>query len=121
MGAIWYAIFTYFGPVQSACGMISPKSRISTTEISTAIADENIWSRKIGRVSIAAALQRSNVTSIQWCWSITGKIRSVISFTWLLPIESTSSAKRSIEARPTVRPDIIPANRMQKVDTIIAI
>ena len=47
--------------------MISPNIKIKVTDIRTAIAGEKILSKKIGKVSIAAALQRSSVTSIQWC------------------------------------------------------
>ena len=45
--------------------MISPNIRIKVTEIRTAIAGVKILSRKIGSVSIAAALHKSSVTSIQ--------------------------------------------------------
>lgn len=99
--------------------MISPNIKIKVTDIRTAIAGEKILSKKIGKVSIAAALQRSSVTSIQWCWSITGNMRSVIRLTSGSPIAYTSNVNLSIEASPVVSPDITPAKHTQATETAI--
>ena len=93
--------------------MISPKMRTSVTEQITASTFVKRLSKNIGSVSMAAALHKSKVTSIQWCLSITGKMREHIFCTSGFPIESTSSESLSIDARPIVKPDISPANSVQ--------
>lgn len=46
-----------------AYGMTSPKKRMAVTEMMTARTAETILSRKMGRASIAKALQIRRVTS----------------------------------------------------------
>ena len=116
-----YAIASCLGPVASAWGIISPKISTKVTDSTMASTGVTSLSKKIGSVSIAAALQRSRVTSIQWWRSITGKMRSVLLLISGFPIESTSSDNLSIEASPIVRPDISPPKRVQNNDTPILI
>jgi len=51
------------GPVQYACGIISPTKTTNIVEIRTAIAAGTTLLRKIGRHSIAKALAISRVES----------------------------------------------------------
>lgn len=62
-GAIFSAIMSYYGPMQMAWGIISPKKSTIVTEIKTAYKDGTRASRKIGSASIAVALAKRRVTS----------------------------------------------------------
>lgn len=54
--------------------MISPKKSTAVTEIRTAQNEGTSLSRKIGRASIAVALDNKRVTSRKWCFFKIGKI-----------------------------------------------
>ena len=75
----------------------------------------NNSSKNIGKDSIAAALHRSSVTNIQWCLSIIGKIFDALCFALSSPFASISKASLSIDANPTVRPDISPPNNVATI------
>jgi len=64
-GATPSAMANYWGPVQTAWGITSPKKRTAVTEMMTAQTEGTIRSRKIGRASMAAALERRRVTKSQ--------------------------------------------------------
>jgi len=115
IGHISTAILFWLGPVQSAWGMISPNANTPVTEHTMAAHDGRSLSRLIGSASIAPALHNRRVTSIQWYWSITGKIFSAYFFASGLAFAEISKPNLSMEARPTVRPDINPPNRVRKI------
>ena len=104
--------------MQTACGMISPKARIAVTEIRTAQTSGTILSKNSGRVSIHKALKSSNVTSIQWCLSITGKILLLMRAASGSEAASISRVNRSIEAKPIVSPEKSPAQSVQTRATV---
>jgi len=101
--------------------MISPKIRTKVTLKTMAIISGTILSRNNGKDSRAAALQSKRVTSIQWWWSITEKILLLLRFASGSLYESISSARRSIEARPTVMPDIKDETMTQMATISISI
>ena len=57
------AILIYCGPVHTAWGIIYPKKSTAVTEIRIAKIEGTRASRKMGRASMAAALQSRSVTS----------------------------------------------------------
>jgi hypothetical protein len=109
------AILIWLGPVQSACGIISPKANTPVTDRIIATYEGTSRSRHKGRASTQTALQSKSVTSIQWCLSITGKIFSVARFASGLAFASISRPNLSIEASPTVSPDIKPLDKIRKI------
>ena len=62
-GANALAILSWFGPVQIAYGITSPKNKTAVTDIMIAQTEGTSSSRKIGSASIAHALERSKVTN----------------------------------------------------------
>ena len=62
-GATFSAMMSYWGPMQIACGMISPKKRTAVTEMITAHKEGTRRSRKMGRASMAVAFDINNVTN----------------------------------------------------------
>jgi hypothetical protein len=77
-----------------------------------------LFFRARGNASIANALQRSKVTSIQWYLSITAKIFKAYFFVSSLLFASISKANLSIEASPVVSPDINPPKRTNATDVL---
>jgi len=96
--------------------MISPNVSTAVTDITIAMVGETTLSRKSGKASMATALQSSKVTNIQWYLSITLKILDALFLAYSSPLASISNAKRSIEARPTVSPDIRPPKRVRRIE-----
>ena len=62
-GATFSAMISCWGPIQMACGMISPKKRTAVTEMITAHKDGTKRSRKMGKASIAVAFDSNKVAS----------------------------------------------------------
>ena len=62
-GATFSAIISCWGPMQIACGMISPKKRTAVTEMITAHKEGTRRSRKRGKASIAVAFDSNKVTN----------------------------------------------------------
>mmetsp|Transcript_66956 Transcript_66956/g.217894 ORF Transcript_66956/g.217894 Transcript_66956/m.217894 type:complete len:251 (-) Transcript_66956:693-1445(-) len=107
--------------LQSACGMISPKSRTAVTEKATALTGDIMSSSNTGKPSMAAALQINKVTSKRCCSATTFLISRAISFS------CSSDADRSItsksmgwkESKPMLRPLIRPAKSTKQVAAMI--
>jgi hypothetical protein len=62
-GATFSAMISYWGPMQIAWGMISPKKRTAVTEMITAHKEGTRRSRKMGRASMAVAFDINKVTN----------------------------------------------------------
>jgi hypothetical protein len=62
-GVSFSAMISYFGPVHTAYGMISPANIIKITDIRTAKAGGTTLSKNIGRDSMQKAFPISNVQS----------------------------------------------------------
>ena len=93
----------------------------AVTDITIAIAEGTTLSKNSGRASIASALHSSKVTNIQWYLSITENIFVALFFAYSLPLASISKASLSIDARPTVSPDMRPPKRVSIMEIAIAI
>ena len=114
------AICSWFGPVQYACGITSPKTKTRDVEIRIAAHAGTSASKKIGRDSIHPAFANSKVASSKWCSFRIGSSSSAICFSLSDPA-FCFRAKSSllIDNIPTVSPEQIPAEQV-KAKTIPA-
>lgn len=97
--------------------MISPKVTTPAVEIITAQYEGRILSKQMGRHSIAKALATNKVLKRRWCFAKIGEITEAYLFSSSVPFLILSSSWRSLmERKPTVRPDIAPANNIKKMD-----
>ena len=62
-GATFSAMISCWGPMQIACGMISPKKRTAVTEMITAHKEGTRRSKKMGKASMAVAFDSNKVTN----------------------------------------------------------
>lgn len=119
IGLAYSAMTSLCGPVHQDYGIISPTTNTPKTAKKIATSSETALLRKMGRVSSAAALQRSRVTNIQWCCLMTLKIVLALLATTSDYFAAISRVNSSIEARPIVRPDMKP--EMAKHEKVTAI
>ena len=102
--------------VHSACGMISPKNSTAVTEMPMAAAGDTTRSRKMGSASMQMALASSRVTNSRWCRLTSGSSFRARSFSLGGPLlMSTLSVVVSMDTRPMVSPDIMPAVSTRKM------
>ena len=100
--------------MQRACGITSPKINKSVTEITTAVNLLKTLSKNTGKASIAKLFIKSKVHKSQWRLDNTGKITFEASFSSGVPVFSLNSIVNwSTDKYPTVKPLIIPANKVK--------
>lgn len=104
-----------------ACGIISPITRTPATEKIIAANSETALFRYMGRVSRHAALHKRSVTSIQWCLLTTEKIILALLAVFSLYFAAISRFKWSMDAKPIVRPDIMPDMIRHQKETVKSI